>query len=1163
MALYQLLKDDPTVAWVRDRTARRATELGALSEELWAGVGTEEARREATAGVLAAGAFARPTPLPDVPPLFSVRLHGFFRGVPGVWACLNPDCSAVPERFRGSRPVGRLYADPRLFCECGARVLELFSCRHCGLLFLGGYEDQQGVLWPWPPDEGERDPYDLSGCRVFCVEDPAPDEAEKTRRALRSVWTTRLAEGGEPGVRTVWEVEGEQGPFPDRCPRCLNFRQPGPFGPNTREVIEPLRTRGPRAFLTLLESAFRVQPKLDAEKPPNYGRTALAFSDSRNDAARLAGDINRGHAADTFRQLLYRVLIACPDCLGEDPGCGSCGGRGLNQSPGELGYSELKARVIRLALKRQIDLSFGRAAGLLSRLEDGDPQAQDEVSRYLNAHLDQELGSEAFGLEGMGLGLFRPALPEKLEPFCPLSPEETRVFTGVVIRLLALDGGLLPAEGGWEASDPLPHYRRRLFRRGTVRGGSENIPLNFAADRRRAGRFVRRVARALVEAGRLEPGKEAGWVDEADAKLWEFLRRSKVLEEALPGLYGMRVSLFKLVPAGDELYRCPHCRRVMAETVLDVCVRCGRKAEVVPRAALDPDFYRRLLEYARPGSGWDDPYPLRAFEHSAQLAREEARRVERRFQDLFHPEERPAEHRVDVLSVTTTMELGIDIGSLLCVGLRNVAPTVAGYQQRAGRAGRRGSALATVFTFARPRSHDQYFFDRPQEIISGRPRPPTLYLGNPVIARRHVNALALEAFFEQKLKPEGSNWGTVGWFLALEGPDRLRGFLAERRSDLLRRAGRLVGPELESQVGSWLDNLAGEVEKVAASRPKGADLLGELAEAGLLPAYGLPTDVVRLNLGVQDGGENGEVAFEDAMQRDLKVALSEYAPGAEVVRNIWREGDRPRTCVFESVGLYDPYSPEPSFSPEGRLVECPNCRRVELFGVDEPLPAECPGCGGAELVSRDYIRPPGFTVDCAVPLDQIREDAGEELERAGSAPPARLVLGETAFLAGECLDFGGRTLWVKKPGGPPFHVQSRSIGGGLRHLPPLRPGPGRKRRPHPPRKEAGVSWWAGEPGGPGLRLPLGGRAFRVRASPGAGCAVSGGRRPGRLALGCSPHLGCRLPAAPGRPRRTQVRGEGGAPAAARPAPGRGLSLRRPARRGRIRPGHPGRDLKDS
>src|SRR6266567_3802935 len=778
VALYALLEQNHDIDWVRQRTARRATLLDALAEECWPGLSITEERERATAGILAAGSFARASALPDTPPLLSMRVHGFFRGVYGIWACMDSNCPVAPPLPSGvsSRPVGKLYMDPRPWCDCGARVLELFSCRQCGLLYLGGIPDSvQGSLWPWSDDlSGARE--DLQQFQIFGVEAPevhAPCEYRLTR-------TTLCTHPHDIYARPVYPTEPAQendvlvSQFPGQCPRCRNYREPGKDG---REIIEPLRTKGPRTFSIVAEDGFRVQPRAAYGAPPNYGRKALLFTDSRQEAAQLAADLRDDHYNDIFRQLVYRALMTCPDCsgtglieesspyiIGQEQSvqikpCVACLATGRHANPKPLSFEEVRSQFIDMQLQRGINPTNGYMREFFARMEEGDTACFKEAETAFHVGLRRELSQREFALEPLGLACWRFKLPEQTGAFPQLTEAETGLFLQAVTRILATENVLLPPNplDPWEWPERLvkEHERSVLiwgFRKQFSQG-RQAIPYNLQ-NKRKLGRYVIAVSQALVALGRL-PDKTAAqqWVNDLVKPLWSALKGFGILSGAgkkfgdeVP--YGIRIDGFELHPVGDTVERCNACSYIMSEALFNVCLRCGQQIGPVSVSSIR-NFYRRAALHALPGASFDDPYPLRAAEHTAQISGVEARNEERWFQDLFHDNQHPDDYRIDVLSVTTTMEMGIDIGSLLSVGMRNVPPTVANYQQRAGRAGRRGSAVATVLSFAQFRSHDQYYFDRPPEIVSDPPRVPALYMGNDVIARRHVRSLVLQSFFQE------------------------------------------------------------------------------------------------------------------------------------------------------------------------------------------------------------------------------------------------------------------------------------------------------------------------------------------------------------------------------------------------------------------------------
>lgn len=1016
--LYKGLYQHPQIDRARALTTRNAIQLEALATQLWGKLGTSDDRRQATAGVFAAGAMAREKNIIDAPPLISSRVHMMFRGIRGLWACMDPKCPKVPQSFRTSdrngSPVGRLYTEPVPWCECGARVLEVFTCRVCGLMFLGGIPDQAaGSLWPWTDDLESGRP-DLNDFVIFGVEEPGSDIE------YRSIKTTRVISSSQPGSRLVYKVRravvnGMPIPFPNECPRCHNRRGRGLEG---REIIEPLRTKGTKSFSVLVEDAFRMQPPTARSITANRGRKSLTFCDSRQDAAMLAGDLEIDHNRDLFRQMSYRLLLACPDCLGfgsllsaqpsvlaanehtvvNVQSCSKCNGSGISSGePRPIQVGDLRERILRLSHRVRIDPTLDSVPNYFGQLTPYFNPNQSQASEYINAFIRNEIAAPDFGLEPMGLAAWRTTFPLNSVGFLEgMTQAETDELIDAVTRILATEDVLIPPSlDPRQWGEMVPHWSRNLLVPPPGKGGSHMVPFN-PSGRRKLGRFLTALAEKLYDMNRIQGGGAVNqWLINIESPLFRVLESLGIVtRDANNNGYGINIDRFQLEYIGSQVHVCRACGYISNRAVLNTCIRCGGTTDVRPIDEIS-NYYRRVVRFASPTSSYPDPFSLKVLEHSGQIEKPEARNYELRFQDVFLENQDPDDVRIDILSVTTTMEMGIDIGNLLSVGMRNMPPSVANYQQRAGRAGRRGSGVASVLTYAQNRSHDQYYFSNPPRIVSDPPHIPRLHVDNRIIARRHVRALVLQRFFHQWAPTKSGTviggtlnaWGDIRHFNQENGIQELQRWIRANRLPLARRSRLIVEPTFADNIDDWITEIADEVAQHQQNRAGGDDVLGSLLDTGYLPRHAFPIDVVSLWTDPPPTGANYR---ERGVQRDLGIALSEFAPGAEIVR---------KKRLYSVVGLYDPYNYTPNYHPVSQLIECKACHAVQLSTMSSTNPDQCDVCGSHHLSIMPIIQPQGFCSEWTGPNTGGRRYQGGGRERAGTSTVARLAIGDDSFMS--------------------------------------------------------------------------------------------------------------------------------------------------------------------
>ncbi len=1008
-ALHVALASFPVMAQLINITMTEAQPLDGLADALFPNSPTLVAAHAVT-NLIALGSIARPSP--SEPGLLPCRIHSFYRGLPGLWVCMDPDCTALPALQRG-RICGKLYGQPVDACKCGARVLELFTCRGCGTAYGRAYTndvESPDYLWSEAGSAFRTSAGDFDALSPIDLLLEEPSDRDGIEPAEYDLVTGRLnpkklgsrnrqvfirsARGNAPD-----DDDGPRAAAPGEFRPCAVCGETASFG---RSSVQDHQTKGDQPFQALIAKQIQVQPPsavAATNLAPLRGRKVLIFSDSRQVAARLAPNLQTYSTQDAMRPLILAgyaklsnspivaTLLSLEDLY-----------LGVLIASKELGVRlrpELKA-----GESFQDELVVGEAVrnGVVSKDTEllqlfNQLRASAPPESLLRA-ITKSLGDRYYGLESLALA----------------SLVERAAHTGKLQALPDIPGYAVTA--------------------------AEKLALARAWLRcwNRPGLWLSRMPPAwwLVEvqshSGKFKDIQQRLLPDKTAHKVFEHDWIPKLLaifaDQVSPGKYRMKGSELSLLIGGSWSY-CQSCRTAQRPFPgRATCVNCGHNKAQPIDPNTDTVFVARKNYYraSTVNALRDPPIPpmaLIAAEHTAQLNTAQAQDVfskaeehELLFQDVdlggdSTGRDRPA---IDVLSCTTTMEVGIDIGTLSGVSLRNMPPARANYQQRAGRAGRRGNAVATVTAFGSADSHDEHYFSNPDQIIRGAVADPILTLANCEIARRHVTAYLLQRYHQHKLpniRPEDQPHlfavlGTVSsfkdansvlnrsdlgeWLAANEHilkQEILAWLPAEiPHEDRQHMADALITETLQP-IDAAIEYAAGTTPTVGSSGPQqgspdapvsevqdeegeecsvqnGAseNLLDRLLYKGVLPRYAFPTDVSAFHVFDPERSTKYRPAFRFTPSQGLPVALSTYAPGKEVWigSKLWTSG-----------AIYSPISSDRYRAWEARryYYECRYCHYARTTSMTEGTRGEvkdCEACGKAGTFgpATYWLRPPGF-----------------------------------------------------------------------------------------------------------------------------------------------------------------------------------------------------------
>lgn len=909
--------------------------------------------------------------------LFPARMHMLFRGIKGVYACTNPECPHT--HSENGLTLGEIYfSDGRMTCkECGSTVYELYNDRRCGSIFIKGYvltddfeSRRRTYLWHQPgtvnedevkeihlflPDADYHLPSKQGKNKVFpCYLDVESGFIDYTDDSL----------DGKPGIRKLYYSDFTAKGRPNiltfsTCPHCRHEL--------SKMQLTSFSTRGNLSFFNLIKAQFLVQPPVPKkigypDQLPNEGRKVLLFSDSRQRAAKLARDMSDASDMTAARQLTALAIHK------------------MEQETKKYSLNSLYDFFAMAAAENHVHLFQEQQQAAL--LEHGQ-QALESYQKKKKRHLEYE-----------------PRFTIAEHAPNQMKEQLLRLYCGGYNTLAdSAISWIEPTDAAkWDAIDSLEEAGIEVEEQDFLE--FFNAWILWVCDSFIVlGQTISNDVRLKVRPNYAGYGMDKDWHfsntlrelmcwkdNDPEESIWARVLCNTFMAEGQNDEGKYYIDLSRVKPRFDlahQWYRCERCSELTAYLLKGKCPSCQcEHIHPMTQEEIDAlDFWRAPITAAMNG---ETIRVIDTEEHTAQLSHKDQRdelwskteQYELRFQDFLREGEAP----VDILSSTTTMEVGIDIGSLVAVGLRNIPPMRENYQQRAGRAGRRGSSLSTIVTFCEDGPHDALYFANPVPMFRGDPRRPWVDTSSEKIVQRHLGMVALQTYLMIKFESLDAIPAITFLDEHLEPlASYLKTFKIQEDDILVPFQSRQVLSNYKDALSSALDQLKEKRDKHPelfetddGSESGRKSLLDALYEEGIIPTYSFPKNVVSTYI----SKPNGQLKYQ--VERGLDMAIGEYAPGRAIVVD---------KTTYQIGGLYYPggdRNEATAAAPARSFIQDANYRKGVLtcdkcgwFGLREDHMDQCPFCGNHTLTSmREMLRPWGFAPKDARPIEtaQLNEE---------------------------------------------------------------------------------------------------------------------------------------------------------------------------------------------